>query len=76
MTSSDQQAEIDRVNELNHRLALQIINMTDKLDESRRELLATGWDRCAAHVASNIVQGHPLGVGDLTKNPYREPVEL
>lgn len=53
-----------RLLEVNRGLANQLQRNADKLDEGRRELLATGWDACAD------LPTRP----DKTANPYRRPV--
>ena len=72
--SADQQQEIDRLTELNRRLANQLVGMSDKLDESRRELLAAGWDAAATATTLN----YSIAVGQKLKdtNPYRKPVGI
>ncbi|MDQ0102333.1 Mn-dependent DtxR family transcriptional regulator [Paenarthrobacter nicotinovorans] len=68
-------AENERLTNLNKKLANQIVNMSDKLEQGRRELLATGWDECVGKI-NFISHGlAPKLIEDLKRdNPYRKPV--
>lgn len=68
-------AENERLTNLNKKLANQIVNMSDKLEEGRRELLATGWDACADRTTNDLTDSAP-NYGEQLKrdNPYRKPV--
>lgn len=63
-------AENERLTNLNKKLANQIVNMSDKLEEGRRELLATGWDACADRMLQLTSRDYMLKAD----NPYRKPV--
>lgn len=62
--SQELRAEVERLTKLNDGLSRQIIGMGATLEESRRELLATGWDECAKWPSRP----------KLEDNPYRKPV--
>lgn len=55
---------LETVTRLNDGLSKTVIGMSDRLEESKRELLATGWDECAKSPARP----------DPKDNPYRKPV--
>lgn len=66
-------AEIERLTTLNDRLARQVSTVGDRLEASRRELLAIGWD--AAVAAMTYEDGSKVEVAE-NSNPYRQPLEL
>jgi hypothetical protein len=63
-TLEESEAEVERLLTLNDRLARQVLAAGARLEEGRRELLATGWDNCAK------LPTRP----DLKDNPHRKPV--
>ncbi|MGO1664109.1 MAG: hypothetical protein ACTHYO_10380 [Micrococcaceae bacterium] len=58
---------------LNYQLSNTISQLTNRLEESKRELLATGWDKgyedCILYHQSHGLQG-------TEDNPYRKPIEM
>ena len=71
--SEELRAENERLRTVNRNLAQQVVNMSDRLEESRRELLAIGWD--AAVAAMVYPDGTKVEVAK-NSNPYRKPVDL
>lgn len=80
---------IERLTELNNRLAQMLKRGSDRLAESARELMAQGWDvghqtpvqrepsdcRCGAWCEDECACGK-YGTGKIiTPNPYRQPIE-
>jgi hypothetical protein len=73
--STELKAEVERLYAANNRLARQLAGMSAKLEEGRRELLATGWDACAERLIeepNRIAPAYLLGIR--ADNPYRKPV--
>ena len=68
---TDLQTENERLKASNRKLAQQLMGMSDRLEEGRRELLATGWD--AAVAAMTYTDGSPVELA-ANMNPYRKPV--
>jgi len=64
-TPEEADAEIERLLTLNDRLSRQLIGMSDRLQESARQIAADAWDACAK------LPARP----DLKDNPYRQPAE-
>jgi hypothetical protein len=71
--TEDLRAENERLRATNRNLAQQVVNMSDRLEQSRRELLAIGWD--AAVAAMVYPDGTKVEVSE-NSNPYRKPVDL
>jgi hypothetical protein len=71
--TEDLRAENERLRATNRNLAQQVVNMSDRLEQSRRELLAIGWD--AAVAAMVYPDGTKVEVAE-NSNPYRKPVDL
>lgn len=64
MSDTELRAENERLTQLNDGLSRQVLAMGMRLEDGRRELLATGWEACAK------LPTRP----DLKDNPYRKPV--
>ena len=70
--TEDLRAENERLRAVNRNLAQQVVGMSDRLEQSRRDLLAIGWD---AAVAAMVYQdGTKVDVAE-NSNPYRKPVD-
>lgn len=63
-STTDLEADNERLLKLNDGLSRQVLAMGMRLEDSRRGLLATGWDNCAQWSTRP----------DLKDNPYRKPV--
>jgi hypothetical protein len=75
MSDTELRAEVERLTTLNDRLSKQVIGMSDRLDASRRELLATGWDE-AVNEADRRWQIGAASTSILkADNPYRQPID-
>ncbi|NWL34452.1 hypothetical protein [Paenarthrobacter nitroguajacolicus] len=68
-------AENERLTNLNDGLSRQLIAMGQRLEDSRRELMATGWDAFADRLSQDS-NGVPAAYVASLKadNPYRKPV--
>jgi len=73
--TEDLRTENERLTNLNDGLSRQLIAMGQRLEDSRRELMATGWDACAERAANDLTDSAP-NYGEQLKrdNPYRKPV--
>jgi hypothetical protein len=67
------QAENDHLKASNRNLAKLLKNMGDKLEEGRRELLATGWDAAVNEADSRWKIGARSASILKADNPYRKP---
>lgn len=74
--SNELQAENERLAAANNRLARQLEGMSAKLEEGRRELLATGWDAGFAAGKSRAMRhmSDEPGLSLKADNPYRKPL--
>lgn len=73
MTEAELRAENERLTNLNDGLSRQLIAMGQRLEDSRRELMATGWDAAAEQVRTEY--GRDITATALINaNPYRKPV--
>lgn len=75
--STELKAENERLAAANNRLARQLEGMSAKLEEGRRELLATGWEAGflrGQELAAWAIGNRPEGERPDTDNPYRKPV--
>jgi len=71
--TEDLRAENERLRHANRNLAQQVVNMSDRLEGSRRELLAVGWD--AAVAAMVYPDGTKVELAE-NNNPYRKQLDL
>ncbi|KUM34561.1 hypothetical protein [Arthrobacter sp. EpRS71] len=74
MTEAELRAENERLKASNNKLAQMLKRMTDKLDEGRRELMATGWDTAVNEADSRWSIGAASASKLKADNPYRKPV--
>ena len=74
--SQELKAENEQLRASNRKLAEMLKNMGDKLEEGRRELLATGWDAGFAAGKSRAMRhmSDEPGLSLKADNPYRKPV--
>ncbi|UXM90928.1 hypothetical protein [Paenarthrobacter sp. JL.01a] len=75
--SQELKAENEQLRASNRKLAEMLKNMGDKLDEGRRELLATGWEAGflrGQELAAWAIGNRPDSERPDTDNPYRKPV--
>ena len=68
MNETELRAEVERLTELNDGLARQIVGMSDRLQESARQIAADAWD-------AGVQAGHDAMIGKFHANPHRKPVE-
>lgn len=75
--STELKAENEQLRASNRKLANMLKGMSDKLDEGRRDLLATGWDAGflrGQELAAWAIGNRPESERPDTDNPYRKPV--
>lgn len=72
--TEDLRAENERLKASNNKLAQMLKRMTDKLEEGRRELMATGWDAAVNEADSRWSIGAASASKLKADNPYRKPV--
>lgn len=77
MNESDLRPHIAHLERLNEGLAQQILSNSDRLEESRRELLAIGWEsgfNTGGELAAWAIGNRPEVERPSTDNPYRRPI--
>ncbi|AXH44441.1 hypothetical protein PP353_gp65 [Arthrobacter phage Kumotta] len=72
--TEDLRAENERLTNLNDGLSRQLIAMGQRLENSRRELMATGWDAAVNEADSRWSIGAASASKLKADNPYRKPV--
>lgn len=79
MNIEELRADNERLRATNRGLAQQVVNASDRLEKSRRELLAIGWDagfERGGHLAAWAIGNRPESERPDTDNPYRKPLDL
>ncbi|MFS0718842.1 hypothetical protein ABC337_04915 [Arthrobacter sp. 1P04PC] len=73
---TDLRGRIAHLERVNAGLANQIVRSSERLEESRRELLATGWDAAVDEADRRWQIGSTSASILKADNPYRKPIGL
>lgn len=66
------EAEVERLKTLNARLANQLVNMSDRLQESARQIAAKAWDEGWEASEDHSAAMHYEEPMEKPQNPYRK----